>query len=78
MIRKTRVGKRCPEDWLLKGLEKHVIPLMNIDKDLSEELGLGEAEAAKGKGFLRGLFLSGLNYQYPLMVVIVVVLMSME
>lgn len=40
MIRKTRVGKRCPEDWLLKGLEKHVIPLMNIDKDLSEELGL--------------------------------------
>lgn len=43
MIRKTRVGKRCPEDWLLKGLEKHVIPLMNIDKDLSEELGLGEA-----------------------------------
>ncbi|XP_064104174.1 chorion peroxidase-like [Macrobrachium nipponense] len=40
MIRKTRVGKRCPGDWLLKGLEKHVVPLINLDKELAEEMGL--------------------------------------
>ncbi|XP_064103976.1 uncharacterized protein LOC135213778 [Macrobrachium nipponense] len=44
MIRKTRVGKRCPGDWLLKGLEKHVVPLINLDKELAEEMGLGECE----------------------------------
>ena len=41
MIRKTRVGKRCKELWLLRGVEKHVVPLMNLDKELSDELGLG-------------------------------------
>lgn len=40
MIRKTRVGKRCPGDWLLKGLEKHVVPLVNLDKEFAEEMGL--------------------------------------
>lgn len=42
LVRKTRVGKRCAEDWLLKGLEKHVLPLINLDKPLAEDLGLGE------------------------------------
>ena len=42
LVRKTRVGKRCTEDWLLKGLEKHVLPLINLDKQLAEEMGLGE------------------------------------
>ena len=42
LVRKTRVGKRCAEDWLLKGLEKHVLPLINVDKQLAEEMGLGE------------------------------------
>ncbi|KAK7069567.1 hypothetical protein SK128_023491 [Halocaridina rubra] len=40
LIRKTRVGKRCPGRWLLKGLEKHVVPLINLDKPLAEEMGL--------------------------------------
>ncbi|CAL4062595.1 unnamed protein product, partial [Meganyctiphanes norvegica] len=40
VIRKTRVGKRCREAWLLKGVEKHVVPLVNLDKELTEELGL--------------------------------------
>ncbi|XP_063868974.1 peroxidase-like [Scylla paramamosain] len=40
LVRKTRVGKRCAEDWLLKGLEKHVLPLINVDKQLAEEMGL--------------------------------------
>ncbi|XP_042213090.1 peroxidase-like [Homarus americanus] len=40
LIRKTRVGKRCRGAWLLSGLEKHVIPLINLDKDLAEDLGL--------------------------------------
>ncbi|XP_069183915.1 peroxidase-like isoform X2 [Procambarus clarkii] len=40
LIRKTRVGKRCRGVWLLTGLEKHVIPLINLDKPLAEDLGL--------------------------------------
>lgn len=40
VIRKTRVGKRCREAWLMKGVEKHVVPLVNLDKELTEELGL--------------------------------------
>lgn len=35
------MGKRCAEDFLLRGLEKHVLPLINLDKPLAEELGLG-------------------------------------
>lgn len=41
LIRKTRVGKRCREEWLLKGVEKHVTPLIQLDKDFAEGLGLG-------------------------------------
>ncbi|KAK3850413.1 hypothetical protein Pcinc_042882 [Petrolisthes cinctipes] len=40
LVRKTRVGKRCIGDWILRGLEKHVIPLINLDKPLGEDLGL--------------------------------------
>ncbi|XP_071544911.1 peroxidase-like [Panulirus ornatus] len=40
MIRKTRVGKRCIGSLLLSGLEKHVIPLINLDKTFAEEMGL--------------------------------------
>ncbi|KAB7496959.1 Chorion peroxidase [Armadillidium nasatum] len=40
LIRKTRVGKRCREEWLLKGIEKHVTPLIQLDKDFAEGLGL--------------------------------------
>lgn len=40
LIHKTRVGKRCRGVWLLTGLEKHVIPLINLDKPLAEDLGL--------------------------------------
>lgn len=41
-IRKTRVGKRCPSEWLLKGLERHVTPLIQLDKEFAESLGLGK------------------------------------
>lgn len=40
-IRKTRVGKRCKEEWLLRGLEKHVKPLVNLDQSMTDQLGLG-------------------------------------
>ncbi|KAF2355820.1 hypothetical protein FHG87_013423 [Trinorchestia longiramus] len=39
-IRKTRVGKRCREEFLLRGLEKHVRPLMQLDETLATELQL--------------------------------------
>ncbi|MPC22780.1 Chorion peroxidase [Portunus trituberculatus] len=50
LVRKTRVGKRCAEDWLLKGLEKHVLPLINVDKQFAEEMGLGFSSRGSVKG----------------------------
>lgn len=39
-IRKTRVGKRCQEEFLLRGMEKHIRPLAHLDENLANELKL--------------------------------------